>query len=123
MTDQQEAGCLSLHRPLRHGDATAWFDQIHGYGWRLVTMSPVPLENLLEADAREFFVDNLAGKCVNIRPDEDVSGEYEQWFQRDLGQDHVVLIRPDFYIFGHTEVADVNMLVRQLQSKMRLAAA
>lgn len=81
-------------------------------------MSPTPLESLLDADARRFFLDSLGGKCVNIKPEEDVTGEYTQWFENDLGKDHAILIRPDFYNFGHTEVSNVNSLVRELQSKM-----
>lgn len=119
LTDQKESGHLSLHRPLKIGDtATAWFDQVHGYGWRLVSMSTVPLDGLLDEQSREFFLSRLNGKCVNIKPEEDTTGEYTRWFEQDLGADHVVLVRPDFYNFGHVHVDEVNALVSQLRSKM-----
>jgi hypothetical protein len=120
LTDQEESGRLSLHRQLKIGeDDSSWYDQIYGYGWRLVTMSPVPLESLLNDEARHLFIDRLSGKCINIKPEEDITGEYSEWFEKDLGQDHVVLIRPDFYNFGHAHVSEVNTLVGQLRSKMR----
>lgn len=81
-------------------------------------MCPTPLESLLDPDTRKFFLDSLGGKCVNITPQEDVTGEYTQWFENELGKDHAVLIRPDFYNFGHVEVSNINLLVRDLQSKM-----
>lgn len=119
LTDQKESGHLSLHRPLKIGESDpAWLDQIYGYGWRLVTMSSAPLETLLDDPARAFFIDGLSGKCINIKPEEDVTGEYSEWFGKDLGQDHVVVIRPDFYNFGHAHISDVNALVGLLRCKM-----
>lgn len=81
-------------------------------------MESTPLDSLLDDKMRSFFLEGLGGKCVNIARENDVTGEYTEWFERDLGKDHVVLIRPDFYNFGHTEVSDVNALVGLLKSKM-----
>ncbi|KAK9896748.1 FAD/NAD(P)-binding domain-containing protein [Cystobasidium minutum MCA 4210] len=120
LTDQPESGRLSLHRQIRvQGGAPTFCDQVHGYGWRLVTMEPMPLESLLTEESRHFFLERLGGKCVNIAPEEDITGEYGRWFEEDLGQSHVVLIRPDFYNFGHAHVQDVNQLVAELRSKFK----
>lgn len=120
LMNQKEAGRLSLHRPLRTVDGhSAFFDDVHGYGWRLVTMSQSRLEDLLTEESRDFFLRRLGGKCVNITPAEDITGEYQQWFCEDLGRDDVVLVRPDFYNFGHASVEEVNDLVQSLHAKLK----
>lgn len=94
------------------------FDQVHGCGWRLLNIGPKSLESHLSHDARDFFCGVLGGTCISVSSDEDVGGEYSQWFANDMGRDHVVLIRPDFYVFGHASVSEVNDLVQQLKAKM-----
>lgn len=59
---------------------------------------------------------------MNISPSEDVDGEdggYAEWFKNYMNLDDVVLIRPDFYVFGHCRVAQANTLVQQLQAKIK----
>lgn len=120
LTDQTESGRLSLHRPLAvDGNSPRFYDQIYGYGWRLVTMDPAPLETLLTEESRQFFLQHLSGRCINITPQEDITGEYARWFNEDLGDGHVVLIRPDFYNFGHAPATEVNQLVADLRAKLK----
>jgi hypothetical protein len=109
LTAQPEAGKLSLHRRLATGGPKPWFDAVHGYGWMLVTMEKTPD---LTGDAAAFFK-TLGGKGVSISADED-DGEYAEWFA-SIGND-VVLVRPDFYVFGHGP--DANKLVDELRGMM-----
>lgn len=118
MTAQPEAGKLSLQRPLRCDDSWALFDEVHGCGWQLLNLGPVSTEHLLSGEARAFFCGDLGGQCISVTSEEDVSGEYSQWFADSMGLDQVVLIRPDFYVFGHASASDVNALVQQLKTKM-----
>ena len=116
LTLQEEAGRLSLHRKL--GPKQEFFDTIHGYGWVLLTFGGEPCDGFLTGDAREWFLNRLGGKCLNVSPTEDADGEYAEWFANSLGKDNAVLVRPDFYVFGHSPVQSVNGLVDELQSKM-----
>lgn len=92
------------------------FDHVHGHGWKLLSLEPI--EHLLSQTSRDFFGRLLGGKCVRISTAEDVSGEYSQWFSNDMGPDHVALIRPDFYVFGHAPAPEVNDLVLALRAKL-----
>lgn len=118
LTEQPEAGKLSLQRPLKHGERLMLFDQVHGCGWRLLSLGHTSVEAGLSADSRSFFTGVLGGRCISVSPEEDVCGEYTRWFADDMGADHVVLIRPDFYVFGHAPVAGVNGLVQLLKAKV-----
>jgi hypothetical protein len=35
-----------------------------------------------------------------------------------MGLDHAVLVRPDFYVFGHAQMIKVNALVADLRATM-----
>jgi len=80
-----------------------------------------PIDSQLSGDSRDFFMTALGGKCVNITRVEDVEGEYRVWFPIDTRLDGVVLVRPDFYIFGRASVGQVNGLVHDLRVKMGAA--
>lgn len=116
LTSQEEAGRLSLHRKL--GPKQEFFDTVHGYGWVLLTFGDGSCDGNLTGESREWFLNTLGGRCVSVSRDEDVDGEYANWFDNSLGKDQVALVRPDFYVFGHSPVEYVNDLVDQLQSKM-----
>ncbi len=123
LTSQPEAGHLSFQRRLRVRDQTEQplFDDVHGYGWFLLAYGNKSVESQLLDEDREFFLDGLKGQCVNISAEEDVSGEYRDWFADHMELDSVVLIRPDFYIFGHAPSAEVNGLVQDLRKKLGAA--
>lgn len=121
LTCQEEAGHLSLQRSLqdsKNGGQRRLFDHVHGYGWILLTYGDSSVEDCLSEEARALFVEALKGKCVAVTPEEDYHGEYKEWFSNSLGLDNAVLIRPDFYIFGHAPVQKVNGLVEQLRDMM-----
>ena len=119
MTDQKASGHLSLQRRLRidRSSEDRWFDDVYGYGWRLVSFG-TDIEASLSSASKTFFLQNLGGICVNVTQQADSSGEYRKWFECDLGVDHVVLVRPDFYVFGHVHRSQVDCLVDELRSKM-----
>lgn len=122
LTDQNEAGHLSLQRRVKaHGGRIDLFDKVHGYGWRLVNFGDSSVGDTLSEESKSFFVDRLGGQCVSVSADEDVSGEYRDWFADDLGADNVVLVRPDFYVFGHAPSSEVDSLVDQLREMMGAA--
>ncbi len=87
---------------------------MHGYGWFLLSPSRTPV---LSAESTAFFVDTLGGKIVSVSLEEDVEGGYAAWFD-GLGSDQVVLVRPDFYVFGHAAMPEVDALVGELQAKL-----
>lgn len=97
------------------------FDGVHGYGWRLVSFGPDSVGFKLSSASAEQFLGTLGGKCVHIMPGQDQDGEYMGWFGNQLGADHVVLIRPDFYVFGHASAQELDGLVENLRDKLGLA--
>lgn len=115
LTAQDEAGRLGLHRRL--GPEQHFFDKVHGYGWVLLTFGDTSCDASLSGRSRDWFLDTLGGKCVSVSASEDTGGEYADWFAGSLGNG-VVLVRPDFYVFGHRPVESVNGLVDELRSKM-----
>lgn len=122
LTTQPEAGYLSLQRPLKISSdpaaAARLFDSVHGYGWQILNLGAKSAESLLSEEARAFFIDQLNGKCVCISHDEDNEGEYKEWLAQHMAIDHFVLVRPDFYVFGHASAEDINKLVGELQAKI-----
>jgi len=120
LTSQTEAGHLSLQRRLTIcGQAyKPLFDEVHGYGWRLLTLDDSTIEESISPDSRDFFFRALGGKCISIMDEQDSEGEYREWFKGHMGLDHVILIRPDFYVFGHAPKGDVEGLVRELRTKL-----
>ena len=96
------------------------FDAVHGYGWRLVSFGPDSVGLKLSSASAELFLGILGGKCVHITPEQDQDGQYMGWFENQLGADHVVLIRPDFYVFGHAPSQEIDGLVEDLRDKLGL---
>lgn len=124
MTIQPEAGTLSLQRRLNVNHGTKpqpWFDDVHGYGWRLLSLGDHSVESQLSDRSREFLVRQLGGRCVNVTAEQDSDGEYRDWFDTQMGTDHALLVRPDFYVFGHAASGEVNGMIEELRSKMGAA--
>ena len=120
LTSQLEAGHLALHRRLKihPGTEGTLFDEVYGYGWCLLNIGNRSVQSRLSKESQQFFVDTLRGQCVNVSAEEDSDGEYHNWFAKHMGLDHVVLIRPDFYVFGHAPMDDVEELVDDLRQKL-----
>lgn len=119
LTDQPESGHLGLQRKLKlpNGDKVL-FDGVHGYGWRLISLGDTPV--VLGEEAAEVFA-SLGGKCVSISDDEDYEGEYREWFTTAMAVGDAVLVRPDFYVFGHAPVVgdEVDQLVQKAAAMCR----
>ncbi len=71
------------------------FDDVHGAGWRLVTVSTEALE--LEPALAEWFRGE-SGTIVAVTPDADVDGTYASWFAEHRCT--WALQRPDFHVHG-----------------------
>lgn len=114
---------MSLQRPLSIGDGSevALFDDIYGYGWRMIALDDVVRgtvsEHMSEKDLT-FFFERLRGQCVSISSKRDVTREYRSWFTDCMSPDHVVIVRPDFYVFGHAAVEDLHELIDELREKI-----
>lgn len=115
---------MSLQRRLKaaqDGQSCNLFDKVHGYGWRLLNFGADSATDMLSEESKAFFIRILGGKCISVAPEQDFEGEYQSWFTDNLGLDHVVLIRPDFYVFGHAPAQEVNGLVEQLREMLGAA--
>jgi 2-polyprenyl-6-methoxyphenol hydroxylase-like FAD-dependent oxidoreductase len=96
-SDDPLAGSLFIQGRIRFGGRTAYFDDLLGSGWRLVTFDQ-DLVGALPGDDVEWF-EGLGGRVVVLGTEvEDVDGSYEKWFV-DHGA-RAALQRPDFYLFG-----------------------
>lgn len=96
------------------------FDDLYGYGWFLIIMAENEdsLPESLHAQQRDFFCTQIGGKIISISPRQDYDGQYRAWFADEMDPDSVVLVRPDFYIFGHCPLRDVNRMVSELSDKL-----
>jgi 2-polyprenyl-6-methoxyphenol hydroxylase-like FAD-dependent oxidoreductase len=92
------SGLVATDAPLRgelfpQGDlGGTWFDDVHGVGWRLVTVDRD--SDRLDPDLLRWFR-SIGGTVVDVA---DVSKDLVAWFETH----HVqwALQRPDFYLFG-----------------------
>jgi flavoprotein hydroxylase len=84
------------------------FDDVHGAGWRLVTIDTDV--NALDPAARAWF-ESIGGEIVTL-PEPD--GTYSRWFaEHDCTW---ALQRPDFHLFGTaTSAADASALLEELR--------
>lgn len=87
------------------------FDDVHGAGWRLVTIDPAPID--VDRATREWFA-SIGGATVTVAGDEDV---YRRWFT-----DHeatAALQRPDFHLYGTaTSPAGAATLLAHLRARL-----
>ena len=87
------------------------FDDVHGGGWRLVTIDPSPIE--LDADTREWFA-SIGGLVVTI--DGDNEG-YGRWFREH--DTTAALQRPDFHLYGTaTSPTGAAALIEHLRTRL-----
>ncbi|HKY68154.1 MAG TPA: hypothetical protein VJM49_17350, partial [Acidimicrobiales bacterium] len=106
------AGELFVQGRVGHDGTARRFDDVHGVGWRLVTVDPAG-HGTLAPEAAAWFAD-IGGAVVTVTPDADLDGAYSAWFAT-----HGVvaaLQRPDFHLFGAaTAAGDVDALVDDLR--------
>jgi len=100
------------------GDRTGLFDDVVGGQWQLISRAGNP-STLLDAETAAWF-QQIGGSLTHVSPTgpvRDVDGAYDQWFTR-YGCD-VFLSRPDFYVYGAGDHADVPTLVSGLHRALR----
>ena len=106
------AGTLSLQGRVKVGESVGRFDDLVGGGFILLGIDVEP-DRDLDAGQRQFL-DRAGIRVVRTGDDGpviDIDGSYRRWF-RELGC-KAVLIRPDFYLFGGGEAAEVVSDFRQ----------
>lgn len=95
------AGLLSVQSRIEHDGQTGLFDDLLGYGWFLLSRSPIgtqPAATQAVIDRlgiRTHVVGDRAAVAVDVV---DLDGRYAAWFD-ELGAEAVV-VRPDFYVFA-----------------------
>lgn len=111
------AGYLSVQGRVRHAGREGLFDDVVGKGWQLLVRKPASSPGLnatAQANIRE-----LGAIVADFGPGGDtvdLDGNYAKWFDR-LGTE-AVLVRPDFYVFGTSSIAEVDSLVEAAQSML-----
>jgi len=109
-TGDVNAGYLSVQGRVARGGLEGLFDDVVGKGWQLLLRSdkPVPAFNKPARDAigRLGVVVATFGSAGDTT---DLDGTYAAWFDR-LKTD-AILVRPDFYVFGTSSLANANALV------------
>jgi hypothetical protein len=114
------AGVLGIQARVAHNGSVARLDEFVG-GARFTLLSPLedPAGRLGAAAAAAWR--RIGGVSVHVGSGpayEDVDGHYAAWFaERDV---EVVLVRPDFYIFGGGALEDTDELVRELVAALAL---
>jgi len=99
--DDPVAGHLFPQGMVAVGGARARFDDVHGVGWRMVTVTTDRLD--LDSALAEWF-DDESGRVVAISPDADVDGTYATWFAEHCCT--WALQRPDFHLHGAASDVD-----------------
>jgi len=87
------------------------FDDVHGAGWRLVTVDAEI--DALDEDAWQWF-DSIGGRVVRLRPPDPLAfhwlAEHDAMY---------VLQRPDFHLYGTaTATAGVSALIDDLRARL-----
>jgi resorcinol 4-hydroxylase (NADPH) len=118
------AGTLGWQGVVRVNGRQGPFDDVCGANrFVLLGRSGVPT-NALSPAARSAW-ERLGGIAVHVSPDgpvEDVEGTYARYFAQTGSE--VVLLRPDFYVFGvGHELKDADRLVLELSQKLQLGTS
>jgi 2-polyprenyl-6-methoxyphenol hydroxylase-like FAD-dependent oxidoreductase len=108
--DDSQSGYLSVQGVVRHGGREGLFDDVVGKGWQLLLRSNEKFATLDPATAE--IVREMGIIVADFGPQgdtQDAEDTYSAWFDR-IGAD-AVLVRPDYYIFGTSTLAEVGALV------------
>lgn len=119
------AGQLSFQSQVKYQGKTGLFDDVVGHqGWTVISTVANPKSYLDQEQIN--FMENIGTKFIEISESEvtgsdaivDFEGKYNQFF-KEKGIE-VVLVRPDYYIFGSTSsVENLSELVDDLNHKMK----
>jgi flavoprotein hydroxylase len=86
------------------------FDDVHGPGWRLVTIDPAPIE--LDPATDDWFA-AIGGSLATVAADDG----YHPWFTEHDAT--TALQRPDFHLYGTaTSPAGAAKLIRGLRTRL-----
>ena len=87
------------------------FDDVHGAGWRLVTIDPAP--TALDPSISEWFA-AIGGRVVTVAVDD---GVYGRWFTEHDAT--AALQRPDFHVYGTADSpAAAATLIEHLRTRL-----
>ncbi|MFT3728106.1 MAG: bifunctional 3-(3-hydroxy-phenyl)propionate/3-hydroxycinnamic acid hydroxylase [Terricaulis sp.] len=120
--DDPTAGFVARQARVANGDAVGLLDDVTGPGHFVLLGNGIdPLEKASPA-ARDAWT-QLDGRTFKIGEGglRDVDGAYAAWFDR-LGRD-IVLIRPDFQVYGTSNDAEPLILALQRQLNAPLSTA
>ena len=107
-------GRLSVQGRVEVDGRVGLYDDVVGGAWQLIGWEHDPTTGLDEADLSWFAGIGGTARAVGAGgPVRDVDGSYHRWFQEH--QCTVVLVRPDFYVFGAGTSADVPLIVAGLK--------
>jgi 3-(3-hydroxy-phenyl)propionate hydroxylase/flavoprotein hydroxylase len=113
-------GVLGIQARVQRAGSIERLDDIIGSPrFTLLSLRADPSEHL-GAEAAALW-QRLGGVSVHVGPDadyDDVDGDYVSWFSK-LGVE-LVLVRPDFYVFGGGALEDADELVLELAGQLRL---
>lgn len=115
------SGYLSVQGRVRRGDHEGLFDDVVGKGWQLLMRGKGGRDSVDRAT--QEFLEQLDAAIADFGPGGDtldLDGIYADWFDR-LGVD-AVLVRPDFYVFGSSSIAEVCAMVKAAQNVMGMPA-
>jgi 2-polyprenyl-6-methoxyphenol hydroxylase-like FAD-dependent oxidoreductase len=114
-------GRLAPQGRVRTAGRTGLFDDVVGGDWQLVSRVGDPAL-LLDPEIVAWF-HKIGGSITDLSPTgpvRDVGGAYERWFSRH-GCD-AFLARPDFFVFGAGDHADIPGLVSRLRQALQPSA-
>ena len=114
---------LSPHGRIRKDDTESWLDDLTGGGFVILTTTETTLNHL--SSESKHIIKRLNVKTIHLtNMDDNVSG-YEDVDGRFLAfmRTHnvsVLLIRPDYYIYGGDKAGDANRLLVSLAKSLFL---
>lgn len=118
-------GKLSFQGQVEYRGKSGLFDDVVGSGWTII--SPVNDPKKVLNEEQIAFLEDIGVKFIEIselsednesfsEKAVDIHGKYKQYF-KETGLE-VVVVRPDFYLFGGTEsLADLPLLVEDLSKQ------
>jgi 2-polyprenyl-6-methoxyphenol hydroxylase-like FAD-dependent oxidoreductase len=119
IADDPASGLLFIQDRVTCDGRSGLFDDVVGRGFVLVSHLGDP--SAILSDASRRFFKSIGGLCVHVGADapvRDDAGKYAAWFADN--QCAVVLVRPDFYIFGTAQtLANAEELVAILREKLK----
>lgn len=119
LASDPNAGYLAVQGRVCRDDRQGLFDDVVGAGWQLLLRGrggPFPLDEATLKTARRcgFQIADFSEGGNTI----DSDGSYAAWFER-LGV-AAVLVRPDFYVFGTSDVQNAGALVASAAELLRI---